>query len=117
MVIEYKMNMEIQFFRKRIKFPVFWGGTLSINFPLGDSKYGFTPSKRDELYLMAMSSYMPFQKFKLAIKSIKEEEGGDMNDFQWDGLLENQRRNLEDPSIEVHLDNSLIESNLDDILK
>ena len=52
-----------------------------------------------------------------ALQSIKEEEGGDMNDIQWDVLLENQRRNLEDPSIEVHLDNSLIESNLDDILK
>ena len=46
-----------------------------------------------------------------------KDEGGDMNDIQWDILLENQRRNLEDPSIEVHLDNSLNESNLDDILK
>ena len=61
----YKMNLELQFFKKRIQFPVFWGGTLSINFPLNDSKYDFRPSKRYELSLMAMSSSMPFQKIKL----------------------------------------------------
>ena len=61
----YKMNLELQFFKKRIQFPVFWGGTLSFNFPLNDSKYGFRPSKRYELSLMAMSSSMPFQKIKL----------------------------------------------------
>jgi len=66
----FKMNLELQFFKKRIKFPVFWGGTLSFNFPLNDSKYGFTPSKRYELFLMAMSSSMPFQKIKLGNLSL-----------------------------------------------
>ena len=66
----YKMNLELQFFKKRIKFPVFWGGTLSFNFPLNDSKYGFRPSKRYELSLMAMSSSIPFQKIKLGNLSL-----------------------------------------------
>ncbi len=61
----YKMNLELQFFKKRIKYPVFWGGIFSFNFPLNDSKYGFTPSKRYQLSFMAMSSSLPFQKFKL----------------------------------------------------
>ena len=66
----YKMNVELQFFRKRFKFPVFWGGTLSLNFPLGESEYGFMPSKRYELSLMAMSSSEPFKKIKLGNLSL-----------------------------------------------
>ena len=66
----YKMNLELQFFKKRIKYPVFWGGTLSANIPLNDSKYGFSPSNRYQLSLIAMSSSMPFQKFKLGNLSI-----------------------------------------------
>ena len=61
----YKMNFELQFFKKRIQFPVFWGGTFSFNFPLNDSKYGFRPSKRYELSMMAMSGSTAFQKIKL----------------------------------------------------
>ena len=67
------MNWEVQFFKKRMKYPVFWGGTFGINFPLNDSKYGFTPSVRYQLSLMAMSSSLPFQKIKwgkLSISSI-----------------------------------------------
>ena len=37
-----------------------------------------------------------------------------MNDIQWDILLENQRRNLEDPSIEECLDNADIEGGFND---
>ncbi len=33
-----------------------------------------------------------------------EAEGDDMNDIQWEVLLENQRRNLENPDIEMLLD-------------
>ena len=35
----------------------------------------------------------------LALQSVKE-EGEDMNDVQWEILIENQRRNLENPEIE-----------------
>jgi len=69
----YKMNLELQFFKKRMTYPVFWGGTFLFNFPLNDSKYGFTPSKRYQLSLLAMSSSLPFQKFKwgkLSISSV-----------------------------------------------
>jgi hypothetical protein len=40
---------------------------------LNDSKYGFTPSKRYQLSLLAMSGSLPFQKFKwgkLSISSV-----------------------------------------------
>ena len=51
----YKISTEIQFFKKRIKKPVFWGGTFSINTPINKSDYGFKPSTRYELSLMALS--------------------------------------------------------------
>ena len=35
----------------------------------------------------------------LSLQSVKEEDG-DMNDIQWEILIENQRRNLENPEIE-----------------
>ena len=38
-----------------------------------------------------------------SLQSVKD-EGDDMNDIQWDVLLENQRRNLENPDIEMLLD-------------
>ena len=66
----YKMNLQLQFFKKRSQFPVFWGGTFSFNFPLNDSKYGFTPSQRYELSLMAMSGSTSFQKIKLGNLSL-----------------------------------------------
>ena len=37
----YKMFTEVQFFKKRLKRPVFWGGALSYEFPIGESDYGF----------------------------------------------------------------------------
>jgi hypothetical protein len=69
----YKMNLELQYFKKRMQYPVFWGGTFAISAPLNDSKYGFTPSTRYQLSFLAMSSALPFQKFKwgkLSISSI-----------------------------------------------
>jgi hypothetical protein len=36
------------------------------------------------------------------LQSVKEEDG-DMNDIQWEILIENQRRNLEHPEIEEYL--------------
>jgi len=51
----YKMFTEVQYFQKRIKAPVFWGGTFAVNFPLNKSDYGFKPSTRYELSLMALS--------------------------------------------------------------
>ena len=51
----YKMFTELQFFKKRIKKPVFWGGTLAISFPLNESDYGFKPSTNYELSFVALS--------------------------------------------------------------
>ena len=38
-----------------------------------------------------------------SLQSVKD-EGDDMNDIQWEVLLETQRRNLENPDIEMLLD-------------
>ena len=38
-----------------------------------------------------------------SLQSVKD-EGDDMNDIQWEILMENQRRNLENPDIEMLLD-------------
>ncbi len=54
----YKMSTEFQFFQKRIKNPVFWGGVFSFNFPLNESDYGFKPSKSYELSLLALVNPM-----------------------------------------------------------
>ena len=51
----YKMFTEIQFFKKRIKKPVFWGGTFAVTFPLNESDYGFKPSTNYELSFIALS--------------------------------------------------------------
>ena len=69
----YKMNLELQYFKKRMQYPVFWGGTFMFSFPLNASKYGFTPSKQYQLSLMAMSSSFPFKKMKwgkLSVSSV-----------------------------------------------
>jgi len=58
----YKMLTEIQFFKKRIKKPVFWGGTFSVTFPLNENEYGFKPSANYELSLVALSG--PLRKVK-----------------------------------------------------
>ena len=58
----YKMYTEIQFFKKRVKKPVFIGGTFIFSFPLIDSEYGFKPSNSYELSFVALSG--PLKKVK-----------------------------------------------------
>ena len=52
----YKAILETQFFVKRMQNPVFTGGTLSLELPLGESKYGYTGSRLVDLSLTAFSS-------------------------------------------------------------
>ena len=61
----YKMFTEIQFFKKRVKKPVFLGGTFSFSFPLNESDYGFKPSNRYELSFVALSG--PLKKVKTSM--------------------------------------------------
>jgi len=51
----YKAIFETQFFRKRIKNPVFVGGTFSIEQPLGKSEYGYKGSRLVDFSLTAFS--------------------------------------------------------------
>jgi len=61
----YKAIFETQFFVKRIKNPVFAGGTFSIEQPLGESEYGYTGSRLVDFSLTAFS-----KKIKLINGSI-----------------------------------------------
>ena len=51
-----------------------------------------------------------------SLQSVKD-EGGDMNDIQWEVLLENLRRNLENPDIERLLEQSEINKKTEDELR
>ena len=51
-----------------------------------------------------------------ALESVKE-EGDDMNDIQFEILLENQRRNLENPSIEECLERAKAQADEYEVLK
>ena len=51
-----------------------------------------------------------------SLQSVKD-EGGDMNDSQWEALLENLRRNLENPDIERLLEQSEINKKTEDELR
>ena len=59
----YKFSGEVQFFKKRVKYPVFWGTTFSFKTPLNTSKYGLRPSTNYEISFMALSG--PIKKMKL----------------------------------------------------
>jgi len=61
----YKAIFETQFFVKRIKNPVFAGGTFSIEQPLGESEYGYKGSRLVDFSLTAFS-----KKIKLINGSI-----------------------------------------------
>ena len=61
----YKAIFETQFFVKRTNNPVFAGGTFSIEYPLGDSEYGYTGSRMVDFSLTAFS-----KKIKLINGSI-----------------------------------------------
>ena len=50
-----KMFFEVQYFKKRVKIPVFFGGVFSHQFPLEESDYGFKPSKKYDLSFLALS--------------------------------------------------------------
>ena len=51
----YKAIFETQFFIKRMKNPVFIGGTLTIEEPLGESEYGFQASRLIDLSITAFT--------------------------------------------------------------
>ena len=51
----YKTIIETQFFIKRIKNPVFIGGTLSIEEPMGENEYGFKASRLIDFSLTALT--------------------------------------------------------------
>ena len=51
----FKAIFETQFFVKRTTNPVFAGGTFSVEYPLGDSQYGYTGSRLVDLSLTAFS--------------------------------------------------------------
>ena len=68
------------------------------NINITDTRCTFMNTKNDIFLLGCLHTLR-------ALQSVKD-DGGDMNDIQWDVLLENQRRNLEDPNIEECLDNA-----------
>ena len=51
----YKAIFETQFFVKRMKNPVFIGGTVTIEEPLGESEYGFQASRLIDLSITAFT--------------------------------------------------------------
>ena len=78
----YKAIFETQFFVKRIKNPVFAGGTFSIEQPLGESEYGYKGSRLVDFSLTAFS-----KKIKLINGSI----GGNVmirntSEAYWNGI-------------------------------
>ena len=78
----YKAIFETQFFVKRIKNPVFVGGTFSIEQPLGESEYGYKGSR-----LVDFS----FTAFSKKIKIINGSIGGNImvrntSEAYWNGI-------------------------------
>ncbi len=66
----YKIFTDFQFFKKRMKMPVFWGTTFGIQYPLSESKYGFYPSKVYDLSMMALSGPINIKTNFFEISSI-----------------------------------------------
>jgi len=66
----YKIFTDFQFFKKRMKMPVFWGTTVSVEYPLEASDYGFYPSKVYDLSVMALSGPVNIKTNFLEISSI-----------------------------------------------
>jgi len=78
----YKAIFETQFFVKRIKNPIFVGGTFSIEEPLGESEYGYEGSR------MVDFSFTAFSK---KIKIINGSIGGNImvrntSEASWNGI-------------------------------
>ena len=66
----YKILTDFQFFKKRLKMPVFWGVTFSTINPIEESKFGFSPSKVYDLSLMALTGPVDIKTNFLMISSI-----------------------------------------------
>ena len=66
----YKIFTDFQFFKKRMKMPVFWGTTFSVEYPLNESKHGFHPSTVYDLSLMALSGPINIKTNFFKISSI-----------------------------------------------
>ena len=66
----YKIFTDFQFFKKRMKMPVFWGTTFSFEYPLETSDYGFYPSKVYDLSVMALSGPVNIKTNFFMISSI-----------------------------------------------
>ena len=66
----YKIFTDFQFFKKRMKMPVFWGTTFSFEYPLETSDYGFYPSKVYDLSVMALSGPVNMKTNFFEISSI-----------------------------------------------
>ena len=84
----YKMFFELQYFKKRVKIPVFWGGAFSFEFPLNESDYGFRPSKRYDFSVMALSGPVKAIKtnfFKLSSIGLNL-SFLHLSESDWDGL-------------------------------
>ena len=79
----YKAIFETQFFIKRMRNPVFIGGTLTIEEPLGENDYGFQASQLIDLSLTAFT-----RKLKLLNGSLS---GSIMirntNEAYWNGMV------------------------------
>lgn len=63
----YKGVFELQYFKKRNSNPVFIGGAVTTELPLGTNKYGYKASEYYNLSLSALTKELP--KLKLALSS------------------------------------------------
>ena len=84
----HKIFFEMQYFKKRVKIPVFWGGAFSFEMPLESSEYGFNPSKRYDLSLMALTGPIKAIKtnfFKLSSIGLNLSLLH-FSESEWDGL-------------------------------
>ena len=61
----YKWVLETQIFKKRSSNPVFFGGTLTSEFPLNESKYGFKASQIHSVSLNALTK--PIEKINASL--------------------------------------------------
>ena len=63
----YKGVFELQYFKKRNSNPIFIGGAVTTELPLGTNKYGYKASEYYNLSLSALTKELP--KLKLALSS------------------------------------------------
>jgi len=86
----YKAFAEFQFFMKRAKFPVFWGTAIGFETPLGESDYGFKPSNKTDVTILALSG--PFKHLEAEANSFRITSIGfnftisHVGGSEWDGV-------------------------------